>query len=498
MSTASLVYPHQLFCDSPALSNGDPVYIIEDPLLFGTDRHYPLQVHRQRLVLHRASMKAHAADLQRRNHEVHYIDLPQGGNSSSLTVLRAAIPKSIKRIEVCHPHDDMLLRRLQRFADERKIDLNIHPSPNYLTPADFLEKHTGLSLKKPFMANFYKAQRRRMGILMEKDGSPKGGKWSYDEENRKRLPKDQPVPEAPSTRQNDYVREAIEWTQNRFQDNPGSLDAFGWPVTRRAALLWLDQFFDERFARFGDYEDAISQDHRVLFHSVLTPALNVGLINPQEIVDRALECAKEKQVPMNALEGFIRQIIGWREFMAGIYLHRGTQLRNSNYWKHRRKIPKSFYEGNTGIPPLDDSIRHALQHGYCHHIERLMILGNFMLLCRIDPEEVYRWFMELFADAFDWVMVPNVFGMSQFADGGTFTTKPYISGSNYVRKMSDYPKGDWCAVWDGLYWSFIADHLDFFAGNHRLSMMARSWERMDPSKKKAHRNQARQFLDSLD
>jgi deoxyribodipyrimidine photolyase-related protein len=160
-------------------------------------------------------------------------------------------------------------------------------------------------------------------------------------------------------------------------------------------------------------------------------------------------------------------------------------------------MPKAFYTGTTGIPPVDDTIRRVLDHGWCHHIERLMVLGNFMLLCRIHPDEVYRWFMELFVDAYDWVMVPNVYGMSQFADGGTFTTKPYLSGSNYVRKMSYYPKGEWCEVWDGLFWSFIGDYHEFFAGNPRLSVMARSWEKMAPGKKEAHRDAGEGFWERV-
>ncbi|MGD7653132.1 MAG: cryptochrome/photolyase family protein [Verrucomicrobiales bacterium] len=497
MKTASLVYPHQLFHGSPVLGGGNTIHLVEDPLFFGTDRRYPLKLHKQRIALHRASMKAFAAELERRGRTVRTLELPEGGGSDSVSLLRDALPESVAAIELCDPHDDILLRRIRRFARERKLELTVHDSPGFLTPPEFLEKHTGPRLKRPFMANFYKAQRQRMGILLDADGGPAGGKWSFDHDNRKRLPKGHAVPDPPVAGRNRFVEEAVAWTEERFPDCPGSLDSFAWPVTRKAALSWLDRFLEERLVEFGSYEDAISREHRTVFHSLLTPMLNIGLITPGDVVEKSLVFAKGREVPMNSLEGFIRQVIGWREFMAGIYRHRGAGIRTANYWNHRRKMPASFYSGDTGIPPVDDAIRHALEHGYCHHIERLMVLGNFMLLCRIDPDEVYRWFMELFVDAYDWVMVPNVYGMSQFADGGTFTTKPYISGSNYIRKMSDYPKGDWCGVWDGLYWSFISDHLDFISGNHRLSMMARSWERMDDAKKEAHRQRADQFLGSL-
>jgi deoxyribodipyrimidine photolyase-related protein len=494
MSSISLVYPHQLFDRHPAVRDGQPVLLIEDPLYFGTDPHWPLAVHQQRLVLHRASMKAWAAGRE----NLRYLEAPDSSGLDSVGLLERGLPASTRRIELADPGDDILSKRLRRFAGARGIELVVHPSPNFLTPPEFLEKFTGPNRKRPFLADFYKAQRQRMGILLEPDGLPQGGKWSFDEENRQRFPEDELAPPAPATPPNDHVREALAYVERRFPGNPGRAEGFQYPVTRAEALDWLDGFLTARFRDFGAYEDALSRNHRVLFHSVLTPALNIGLLDPQEIVDRALAHAAAHGVPMNSLEGFIRQIIGWREFIAGIYRHRGGSLRTRNYWNHTRRMPRAFYDGTTGIPPVDVAIHRALEHGYCHHIERLMVLGNIMVLCRIHPDDVYRWFMELFVDAYDWVMVPNVYGMSQFADGGTFTTKPYISGSNYIRKMSWYPKGDWCEVWDGLFWSFIGDHPDFFGGNPRLSMMARTWEKMSAAKQQAHRSKAAAFLERLD
>jgi len=411
--------------------------------------------------------------------------------------LEKAVAKKVTRLELVDPFDDILMRRIRRFAERREIELLVHPTPNFLTPRDLLDAHTGPGRKKPFMATFYQEQRRRMGILVEADGSPVGGHWSFDTENRERFPEDHLAPNEPRVKPREQVKAAIEWVESRFPENPGRADAFAYPVTRHDALAWLDRFLAERFADFGAYEDAMSRNHRVLFHSVLTPVLNIGLLDPREIVGRALAHAGKHKVPVNSLEGFIRQVIGWREFMAGIYRHRGVEIRNGNFWKHDRPLPRAFYEGTTGIPPVDDTIRRVLDHGWCHHIERLMVMGNFMLLCRIRPHDVYRWFMELFVDAYDWVMVPNVYGMSQFADGGSFTTKPYLSGSNYIRKMSYYPKGDWCDTWDALFWCFIGDHLEFFDLNPRLSMMARTWEKLPAAKKEAHHARAETFLDGL-
>ena len=204
--------------------------------------------------------------------------------------------------------------------------------------------------------------------------------------------------------------------------------------------------------------------------------MNVGLLKPDYIITETLKYAQEHGTPINSVEGFVRQIIGWREFIRGLYVHVGVQQRTTNFWGYTRKIPQSFYDGTTGIVPIDTTIKKILETGYCHHIERLMVLGNFMLLCEFDPDEVYRWFMELFIDAYDWVMVPNIYGMTQFADGGLMATKPYISGSNYLMKMSDYPKGDWQAIWDGLFWRFMDVHRNFFLSNPRLGMLVRMYD----------------------
>jgi deoxyribodipyrimidine photolyase-related protein len=233
---------------------------------------------------------------------------------------------------------------------------------------------------------------------------------------------------------------------------------------------------------FGPYEDAIVKKEIVLHHSVLTPMLNVGLISPREVIDFTLQFASANEVPMNSLEGFIRQVLGWREYIRMVYEWKGRIERTRNYWGFNKKIPMAFWMGTTGIEPLDDTIRKVRETGYCHHIERLMVVGNYMLLNEFDPDEVYRWFMELFIDAYDWVMVPNVYGMSQFADGGLMATKPYISGSNYIMKMSNYPKGAWQAKWDALFWRFMDKHRAFFLRNPRLGMLIKMYDKMPKEK----------------
>jgi deoxyribodipyrimidine photolyase-related protein len=264
------------------------------------------------------------------------------------------------------------------------------------------------------------------------------------------------------------------------------------------AQKWLDNFLAERFEKFGVYEDAIVQKESVLYHSVLSPMLNIGLLTPQQIIDETLRVSAAKNIPLNSLEGFIRQIVGWREFIRLVYEREGTKQRTTNYWKFKRKISTSFWTGDTGIAPIDSTIKKVLKTGYAHHIERLMVLGNFMLLCEFDPDEVHKWFMEMFIDAYDWVMVPNVYGMTQFADGGLMTTKPYISGSNYLSKMSDYEKGTWQPIWDGLFWRFMHVHRNFFLQNPRIGMLVKTFDKMPEEKRKAHLHAADNYLQSLD
>jgi len=346
------------------------------------------------------------------------------------------------------------------------------------------------------MASFYKKQRRKFNLLMDGD-EPQGGKWSFDEENRKKLPDDVPVPDLYEPKTNAYLDAAVKHVSSAYPDNPGTTDGFTYPVTHYQAEEWLSDFISERIEKFGDYEDAISDRSPFLFHSVLTPALNIGLLTPRQVIDAVMAAHSEKGIPLNSLEGFVRQIIGWREFMRGIYHYEGNFQRNNNYFNHTRKIPESFWTGNTGIDPIDDVIATVNTHAYSHHIERLMILGNFMLLCEFDPEEIYRWFMELFIDAYDWVMVPNVYGMTQYADGGLITTKPYISGSNYVRKMSSYRQGKWSEIWDGLYWRFLHIHRDKFKNNQRMNMVISLLDRMDKDKLNKHLDVAENFLNDL-
>ena len=292
-----------------------------------------------------------------------------------------------------------------------------------------------------------------------------------------------------------YVEDENLYIKDNFENNYGSINQkVNYPTDFQTAKNWLSDFLKHRFIEFGDYEDAILKEELILNHSLLSPLINCGLLTPSYVVNELNKYATKKNIPINSYEGIIRQIIGWREFIRGVYISKGNFERTRNYWGFTKKMPNSFYTASTGINPVDDCISKLNNNAYLHHIERLMVIGNFMFLCEINPDDVYKWFMELFIDSYDWVMVPNVYGMSQFADGGLMSTKPYISSSNYIMKMSNYKKGEWQKIWDGLYWRFIYKNQSFFKSNPRLSMMVRTLNKMNPEKLNYHLEVSQTFL----
>ena len=336
--------------------------------------------------------------------------------------------------------------------------------------------------------------RKKLDILIEDKEQPTGGKWSYDEENRKKITKNIVVPSRPLSKKYENFSNLKDSILKYFSNHPGSLNNKWMPTNRKDALLWLNNFLKNKFINFGHYEDAIIDNNNFLFHSNISPLMNMGLITPAEVIDQAYTIYKKDNIPLNSFEGFLRQIIGWREFIKGIYDVKGKEQINSNFWNHTGKLTKDWYEGTTGIKPLDDTIKDCINYGYTHHIPRLMILANIMTLSRINPNEIYKWFMEMFIDSSEWVMVPNIYGMGTFADGGIFSTKPYICGSNYLLKMSNYKKGDWCETLDGLYWKFISDNLAFFKSNPRLSIMNTALNRINPDRKNIIFDKAEVFI----
>ncbi len=492
MTAAVLLFPHQLFADSPLLQLGLPVWLVEEPLFFTQ-----YAFHRQKLVYHRATLLHYRQWLEAQGLTVHYLrhdepaadcrKLPQCLRKQGITALH------------CHDLvDDWLQRRLQRACVEAGLTLKVVNSPQFINDATSLAAEFLPKRKRFLLQAFYQRQRQRRQILLESDGSPRGGQWSFDADNRLRYPARQQPPSVQLPPLTPLLETARAQITAEFPHNPGALDGpLRYPLTHEQAVTWLQDFLDWRFAGFGSYEDAIVADAHVLHHSVLTPMLNSGLLTPQQVLDATLQHAVTANIPLNSVEGFVRQILGWREFIRGVYHFRGRQQRTANHFGCSNPLPAAFYDGTTGLPPVDLTIRKVLDTGYCHHIERLMVLGNLMLLCEIHPDAVYRWFMEMFIDAYDWVMVPNVYGMSQFADGGLMATKPYLSGSNYLRKMSDYKAGPWCDIWDALFWRFLAKHRTTFAANPRMALLLGNLDRMPVERRAAMLATAEHYLDKL-
>ena len=494
-----LVYPHQLFVEHLDAPAGTTFVLVEHDLLF---RQY--RFHSHKLVLHRASMQRFAARLREAGHDVEVV------GTDGRTTSRAATARVLERLgatsySVMDVVDDWLSQDVTATLADVGHELvagDVLDSPNFLCTRDDLATYAAeAGGRGARMQHFYTWQRRRLDVLVEGD-QPVGGKWSFDEDNRKKLPRNHPVPDVAMPGAGDHrpdeVADAIAWVAERFPDAPGDPETFGWPTDHAEAEAMLETFLAERLHEFGPYEDAVSARHPFVFHGLLTPGLNVGLLDPRTVLDRALEVGADDDVPLSSMEGFVRQVIGWREYMRFTYVRWGRSMRSRNALEHGRDLAPGWWTAETGLEPVDLVLRRVLERGYAHHIERLMVLGNAMCLLRIHPDAVYEWFMEMFVDAYDWVMVPNTYAMSQFATGELITTKPYVSGSNYLRKMTDVPRGEWCDDWDALYWTFVRDHLDVFTANPRSTMMARSYESMDPARKAAHTRRARAWLEDTD
>jgi len=432
--------------------------------------------HKQKLAFLLAAMRDYADTLRDAGFTVDYHPLDAGTNWRAATsaALDATNSPTLAYFEVESPD---LARAIARFAAHRSIRTEVASTPMFLGTREDFEAHLA-EQGAPRMMTFYREQRTRHRILLSADGGPVGGRWNFDPDNRARLPRTVTPPAPAAVTATANARALRDLVAVRFAEHPGRLQACWLPTTHVQADAWLEDFLINRFQDFGTYEDALTLRSPFVFHSALAPLLNVGLLTPGEVLGRALEYGARENVPLNSLEGFVRQILGWREFVRGVFHHYYQPMQSRNIWNAGRKLTASWYDGTTGIAPLDHVIDKTLDYGWAHHIERLMIAANLMNLSGIEPQEVYRWFMEMFVDAYDWVMVPNVFGMGLTSEGGIFTTKPYICGSNYLRKMSDFKPGPWCDVMDGLLWRFVANHEQTLKANQRLAPMVANLPRV--------------------
>ena len=451
--------------------------------------------HKLKLFLFLSAMREYRDELENNSISVNYFQLSnQKVNENYVDFLIKFLKDNkISQINIFEIEDRGFENQFLKVLAGVGIEVNIIKSPMFLFERnDFVSMAKGKKVYR--MSSFYQKARKNMNILMDDNNKPIGGKWSFDEENRKKIPKNVTPPEMIAFKESKYSTEVKNLINSKFDNHPGNLDDIWFPVDRAGAEKQLDNFLKVRFENFGIFEDAMRENKNFLFHSCISPFLNIGLLTPDKVIDKTLKFSEKNSIPMNSVEGFVRQIIGWREFIRGIYHEEGEVQQNSNYWKHTKKLTQSWYDGTTGIDPLDDCIKTTLRDGYIHHIPRLMVISNIMNLCGIDPKEIYKWFMEMYIDSSDWVMVPNVFGMATYADGGMMSTKPYTCGSNYILKMSNYKRGDWCDTLDGLYWRFTEKNRKFYENNPRLSLSVRSLDRIESSRKKHIFKQAENFI----
>jgi len=460
-----LIFPNQLYkLVNNSTYGNKTIYLIEEPRYF-TD----FKFHKLKLAYHRATMKKYYDLLIKKKLSVTYIEYHQ------VTDIFYKKLKSATCIDVA---DHKLEKKLKKL-----LDLTILDNVNFLIKLDEIKViketvfHTTYS-----NSEFYKYMRKKYNILMNADGKPTGGSWTYDKSNRLPLPKNIQIPiTAKKPIDNIYTQSAITYVEKHFPSNYGSLDYFIYPIDSIGSKKWLMKFLHERLIFFGKYEDAISTDSDFIFHSVITPMLNIGLITDIEVLEISNDYYKKNpSIPIESYEGFIRQLIGWRNYVYIIYKLEGENIVKSNILNHQIPITPELYKklwtGTFDIVPMDNTIQKIIKYGYMHHIERLMILGNFMLLLTINPVHVYRMFMEWSVDSYDWVMVPNVFGMSQYSTD-IMMTKPYFSSSNYLLNMSNIKKdGSWEIIWNTLYYNFIAIHYNLLKKNYGSAMQVKHWD----------------------
>jgi len=481
-----ILLPNQLFpikLIKDKIKNIKKIYLIEEPRYF-TD----FKFHKLKLMYHRASMKKYQDSLKKKL-DIEYIDFDKVTN---------AFYKSINHENLIYfnPIDHDLSKKFKTNLNHAKIIDNL----NFLLTPEEVEKNKHLFYKNNKYSHdiFYKFQRQKLDILI-KNNKPVGDRWSFDEENRKALPKDIVIPPVPSIKKDKYYKEALKYIKTHFSKNYGSTEEWSFPIDTTSAIKWLNNFLVKRLHNFGPYEDAVNADNTknpFLFHSAISPMMNIGILPDIMVVKIANDYyEKHKSIPIESYEGFIRQVIGWRNYVYSVYLLE-PDMYNTNFLKHNKKLTRTYWEPNTQIKPIDSIITNIVKYSYFHHIERLMYLGNWFLINQIDPKEVHRMFMEWTVDAYDWVMVPNVMGMSQFADGGKMMTRIYFSSSNYIDKMSNFKKKsneDWWKIWDAIYYSFINKHQSILEKNYATSRQVIHWKNKNSSEKEKLLNLASNY-----
>lgn len=464
--------------------------------------------HKKKIAFIFSAMRHFADELRAQGMQVRYVALDNSDNSGSFKseVRRALSNGTFDKIVVTHPGEYRVLQDMQSWADDYGVPVDIRNDDRFLATTDLFADWAD-GRKQLRMEYFYRDMRKKYGILMDGE-NPVGGEWNYDSENRK-PPKDGlDIPDPYKTKPDKITQEVIDLVASRFSDHFGKLDGFHYAVTADGAQAVFDDFLDRRLCKFGDYQDAMLTDEPWMYHAHIALYLNTGLLDPKTCIERAEQAYHDGEAPLNAVEGFIRQILGWREYVRGLYWLKMPEYADENYLNAKRDLPALYWGAETQMNCLRQCVKDTENHAYAHHIQRLMVLGNFALLIGAHPDRVNEWYLIVYADAYEWVEMPNVTGMILFADGGVLASKPYAASGSYINKMSDYCAGCSYSVtkkngpkacpFNYLYWDFLARHRETLKDNHRLRMIYSTYDKMDDEKKQAIRDDTTRFLKALD
>ena len=464
--------------------------------------------HRKKIAFILSAMRHFAAELSGDGWQVDYVKLDDEANAGSFTgeVARAIERHAPDRIRLTEPGEWRVAEMVAGWPDGLGLPVDVFSDNRFLcSRAEFAEWASGR--KQLRMEYFYREMRRKTGLLMDGD-KPTGGKWNFDKQNRKPAETDLFMPRPRQARPDDMTQAVLQLVAKRFPDGFGDLEPFWFAVTREQAELARGRFLQEALPHFGDYQDAMLRGEDFLYHSVLSPCINVGLLDPLDLCRRVEKAWRNGDVPLNAAEGFIRQIIGWREYVRGIYWLKMPEYAEMNHLAAERDLPAFYWTGETGMACVRAVVDQTRRQAYAHHIQRLMVTGTFALLAGIRPQQVHEWYLSVYADAFEWVELPNTLGMSQFADGGLLGSKPYAASGNYIDRMSDYcgsctysvkqKTGEGACPFNALYWDFLARNSDTLRGNPRLGPVYSTWDRMTEDTRVAFRFSAERILGRLE
>ena len=460
--------------------------------------------HKKKLVLIFSAMRHFSENLKKQGYSVIYSKINNSSNTFTEELIKQCKVTKPKKIIVTHPGEYRVLQEIKKWEKILKIPISVPDDDRFFCSIDEFEKWAD-SKKELKMEMFYQMMRKKHHVLIDENGKPKGGKWNYDVKNRKRLPKNHPkIPNILEHKPDKITNQVITDVKKKFSKHFGKLEPFWFATTHEDAVKSLNEFVKNRLETFGPYEDAMAQNEKFLYHSVLSMYLNIGLLEPKQVIDKVLQ---KKNISIESIEGFVRQILGWREYIRGIYWHTMPKYSETNYFNAKNNLPKFYWTGKTEMNCMKNCLNQTIDDAYAHHIQRLMITGNFSLITGIEPKQVCEWYLSVYADAFEWVELPNTHGMTLYADGGILGTKPYAASGNYINKMSDYCKdckydvkkkeGDNACPFNYLYWNFFLTNEKKLEKNPRLWTVFSNIKKMSQERKKAIKNDSKKFLSQI-